>query len=80
MNIHLVHGAEDTEYYVYESFVSMTQVTISVSENIIDQWAETNNIEPLLPEDRYKSGDGSGKTTQYLLTEKQSALFLLRFK
>jgi len=79
MNLHLVRGRNEEVFFVYKSFTTYESYSpVSVAD--VGAWAETNDVDELPEETRFKEGPDTGETTQFLLTEKQSALFLLRFK
>lgn len=65
------------------SFTGFDSLDLISSDVGIVKWIADNNIPPLAHEDSYHYQNNDplyDPQTEYLLTEKQSALFLLRFK
>ena len=88
MNIHILtwEKTENTNDYetirVFRSFEAIEEINVNPTEALA--WLETIKKTPI-PDSRsyytnYPDKEATERPIEYLLTEKQSALFLLRFK
>ena len=82
MNIHIMMAGKHAT--AYPDFNSSADVFSEVNERALGQWVIDQCLQPLNPLLTYEHinqcrDDRVGKKTEYILTETQSAVFLLAF-
>ena len=83
MNIHIMIDDDDYEAIAYSSFEESDETwKFAIDHNDVRDWTKSHGVCKLKKGKRFCDRKDANRTgfSEYLLTEKQSALFLLRFK